>query len=656
MSENILGGRLSVEDGFTSPLEKFANSLFATENKFKQFANGISNSNNKIANDTSKTYQQVDRIAQRFINQGNTVADSINKANDRVRQNQEKTIEGLSQKYMKLGMNIQQAYAKAHQDSNNIWNGNFSPKDNGSSGDQLKDFAQSFLQGGLGGIIGKLGLIGAGITAGITVMKTLNNFMEQGFDVLNKLSDGLLSPEGIKNAIEESMDFETGRMKLDLFYGSKDKGLKAYQDATYIAQKTYAGERDTVEISAKLGQLGINPSQKQLEKLVDVAGTRPEVQTDHIGLAVKEAVEGRSMMLQMYGINNKNLKKFYDDLKKSNPSEYKDLKGALNKEGTAGNPQKYFNLLTDYIEKSPMNGYAETYAQTVKGKIERMTGVWETMKAEIMGIDVKTGTAKEGGVFKVVADQVDHLKNVLENGDTANSIQKVGKAFGGAFESLGNAFTKVVTPETIDKVANAIVKIGESLAKMIDKFVNSGELDKLLDKLPDLTEKVVGNEVINKTTDYKVYADLAQGDALSAGDDWLKGKFDWFRNATGMSKDGDLFTNYQDKMKIQEAKNTNDAEWLNNKLGFNTHLYSKENAFDSFGDWFETKIGGAVNDTQINTAIDRNSNLSDNEKTQLKDVINNDDKNVYHIQINKIEANNFDEIMKSIQEAAQNRK
>lgn len=317
MSENILGGRLSIEDGFTSPLEKFANSLFGTENKFKQFANGISNSNNKIANDTSKTYQQVDKIAQRFINQGNTVADSINKANDRVRQNQEKTIEGLSQKYMKLGMNIQQAYAKAQQDSSKIWNGEIGSNRNSSSGsnggDQLKDFAQSFLQGGIGGIIGKLGLIGAGITSGITVIKTLNNFMEQGFDVLNKLSDGLLSPEGIKNAIEESMDFETGRMKLDLFYGSKEKGLKAYQDATYIAQKTFAGERDTVEISAKLGQLGINPSQKQLEKLVDVAGTRPEVQTDHIGLAVKEAVEGRSMMMQMYGINNKNLKKFYDD-------------------------------------------------------------------------------------------------------------------------------------------------------------------------------------------------------------------------------------------------------------------------------------------------------------------------------------------------------
>lgn len=643
---DILGGRLSLEDAFSGPLEKLVNGLIATENKFKQFANGISNSNNKIANDTTKTYQQVDRIAQRFINQGNTVADSINKANDRVRQNQEKTIEGLTQKYMKLGMNIQQAYSKAQQDSNKIWNGDSSPK--GSGGDQLKDFAQSFLQGGIGGIIGKLGIIGSGITAGIAVMKTLNNFMEQGFDILNKVSDGLLSPEGIKNAIEESMDFETGRMKLDLFYGSKDKGLKAYQDATVIAQKTYAGERDTVEISAKLGQLGITPSQKQLEKLVDVAGTRPEVQTDHIGLAVKEAVEGRIAMLQMYGINNRTLKSYYDSLKKSDPNEYKDFKGALNKEGSAGNPQKYFNLLTSYIEQSPMNNYAETYAQTVKGKIERMTGVWETMKAEIMGIDVKTGTAKELGAFAVIAEQVDHLKNVLEDGATASSIEKVSKAFGSSFESLGNAFNKAVTPETIDKVASAIVKIGEAIANMINRFVDSGQLDKLLDNLPDLTQKVVGNEVIKKKNEFQVGADLSQGNKVMAGLHWLKGKNDWADNLLGLRKTEDVINdnNYENSMVEHMYKST--------ALTTGWSLPMKV-----MNEWMLDKLSNQqmLTDANASTAIDKNSKLSDDEKKSLKDYIKSDSASTYNnVTIGTIIANDYDQIMKSIQEAAGNRK
>ncbi|WP_315074067.1 hypothetical protein [uncultured Clostridium sp.] len=631
---NILGGKLSLEDGYSSPLDKFASAVLGAENKFKQFANSINGSNEKIVTETSKTSQQVERIAQKFIQQGDTVANAINKANDRVAQNQEKTIERLSQKYIKLGMTIQDAYSKAQQDSNAKWNGD-DPNSNGSGGNNLKDFVQSFLQSGIGGIIGKLGLIGAGITTGIAVMKTLNNWMEQGFDLLNKATDGLLSPEGIKNAVEESMDFETGRMKLNLFYGNKDKGLEAYQDATYVAKKTFANERDTIEISSKLGQLGINPSQKQLEKLVDVAGTRPEVETDHIGLAVKEAVEGRVAMLQMYGINNKNLKKFYDGLRKTDPQEYKNLKGALSKKGTADNPQKYFNLLTDYIEKSPMNGYAETYAQTVQGKIERMTGVWDNLKAEMMGIDINTGTAKPGGVFSVVAEEVDHLKDVLEDEGTANSIEKVGKAFGNAFESLGKAFTKAVTPETIDKVASAIAKIGDALANMINKLVDSGQLDELLDKLPDLVEKTVGNEMISKTTDFKVAVDAAQGDWTGVANDWISGKEKQTYNLIGLP------TKYTDDNKNIAGKSSQEASRL---------------PFSDFSDWLEVKLGGAANDVQIDNAIDKNSNLSDNEKSQLKDVIDNDGKNVYHITIGKIEANNFDEIMNSIEGAKGNRK
>jgi len=634
VAENILGGRLSIEDAFSGPLEKFANSILGTENKFKQFANSMTSSNNKIASEASKTYQQVDRIAEKFMQQGSSVADSINKANDRVRQNQEKTIEGLSQKYVKLGMTIQQAYAKAQQDSGKIWNGDSSPKGNGSSGnsDGLKDFAQSFLQSGVGGIIAKLGLIGAGITAGITVMKTLNDWMEQGFNILNKVSDGLFSYEGIKSAIEESMTFETGRMKLDLFYGSKEKGLQAYQNATYIAQKTYASESDTVEISAKLGQLGITPSQKQLEKLVDVAGTRPEVQTDHIGLAVKEAIEGRVMMMQMYGINNKNLKSYYDSLKKSNPSEYKSLKGSLNKEGTAGNPQKYFNLLTDYIEQSPMNGYAETYAQSVKGKIERMTGIWETLKAEMMGIDVKTGTAKDGGVFSAVAKMVDDLKTKLEDPSTVTSIQTIGNSFGNVFTSISNAFTKALTPETLDKIANVIVKIGESLAKMIDKFVSSGQLDKFIEDLPALTEKVVGNEVIKKKNEAQVGIDLTQGNALMAGYHGIKGAFDWADNLLGLRTPEEII---------------NDSNYNNSiaaKLGgFNMPTYTKDDII--------------LTDANASTAIKQNSKLSDDEKQSLKDYIKNDNASVYNnVTIGTIQANNYDEIMKSIQEAAQNRK
>ena len=637
MAEDILGGRLSIEDAFSSPLDKFANQILGAENRYKKFADGIINSNRKIENSMNQTFSNLEKIASKFATNENKTANTINNAANKVRQNQEKNIDGLIQRYGKLGEAIKGAYSAG--DSVNPPTPRGGSSSEGSSSDSLKDFVQSFLQSGIGGVIGKLGLIGAGITAGITVMKTLNNFMEQGFDILNKVSDNLFSAEGIKDAIQESMGFETGRMKLNLFYGGEEKGLEAYQNATNVTQKTFAGERDLIEISSKLGSLGITPSQKQLEKLVDVAGSRPEVSTDHIGLAVKEAVEGRVMMLQMYGINNRNLKKFYDGLKKSDPKEYKELKGALSKKGTADNPQKYFNLLTDYIEKSHVNGYAETYAKTLQGKLERLGNIWELRKAEIMGIDIGDGTSKDGGVFSAVGKMVDNLKNKLDDKGTIDSLQKVGKSFGDAFASIGNAFNKAVTPETIEKVASAIAKIGDSLAKMIDKFVSSGELDKLIEALPLVVDKVVTNEAIDKTTEFKVGADIAQGNYWTAGFDKFKGTVDWGYNAFGNNKneEGAMDDDWSTKLfyTIQGLSGNN--------------IYTKESASEYNDKFFLT-------DANASTAIDKNANLNSEQKQSIKDLISSDDLAKYNITIHSIQANNFDEIMKSIKEAAANRK
>ncbi|MBW6408965.1 hypothetical protein [Clostridium weizhouense] len=636
MSENILGGRLSLEDGYTSPLQKFASQVLATENKFKQFANSITGSNQKIINETTKTYQQVDKIAEKFIQKGDSVANAINKANDRVKENQEKTIEGLSQKYIKLGMTIQEAYSKAQKDSNNIWNGGGGSGTGGAGGpDGFKDFAQSFLTSGFAGIIGKLGLIGAGITASIAAMKTMNNWMEQGFGILNRVADGLFSYEGVKNAIEKSMDFETGRMKLDLFYGNEEKGLDAYQKATYEANKTYASETDTVDIMAKMGQMNVSLSEDQLEKFLDVAGTRDEVDTSHIGLAVKEAIEGRVNMLQMYGINNRNLASYYKSLKKSNPEEYKSLKGALSKKGTAGDPQKYVNLLTGYIEQSPMAGYAETYAKTVKGKLERLEGVWGKLKAEVMGIDTNTGTAKEGGVFAAVAKMVDDLKDKLEDKGTINGLETIGKSFGSVFTSISNAFSKALTPDTINKVADAITKIGDALSKMIEHFVDSGQLDNIIDKLPLLVEKTVGNEVINKTSKFQVGADIAQGNYADAAEDWVGGKIDWVNNLFGIKTDYGILGS-----KGVKRENNSSTPILEDANSLLNNLFGVE----------------LLTDANANTSIDKNTKLSDGEKKSLKDYIKNDEKNNYNITIQKIEANNFEEIMRSLKSAQKNRK
>lgn len=64
-----------------------------------------------------------------------------------------------------------------------------------------------------------------------------------------------------------------------------------------------------------------------------------------------------------------------------------------------------------------------------------------------------------------------------------------------------------------------------------------------------------------------------------------------------------------------------------------------------------------LTDANASTAIDKNKNLSDDEKQSLKDYIKNDKASTYnHVTIGTIIANDYDQIMKSIQEAAGNRK
>ena len=622
--ENILGGKLSLEDNYSSVLSRFANSVLGAENKFKQFANNVIGSNNKIGTNLTKTQQDVDKFAQKFIQQGNSVADAINKANKIVEQNQERTIDGLTKKYLKLGMTIQDAYGKAQKESNNIWNGDNKPTGN----DGIKEFAQTVLSGGVGGVLGKLGLIGAGITATVGVLKKIDGAMDSGFNMLNKVSDGMFSFDGIKQALYESMDFELGRQQMDLFYGSEDKGLSAYQSATKVAINSVGGVQDSINIMAKLGMAGATETTEgQLESLLDVAATKPNLSIDHIGFALQEAIYGRISSLSMnYGINNEKLIKYLDGLKKSDKEQYNRLKGALNKEGTANDPQKYVNLVTSYIKNSPMDGYAVTYAKTTKGKLERLEDVWQQMKAEIMGIDVGKGTKKAGGAFENFDKMVDNLSDKLGDDKTKSAFETIAKGFGDGFASFGNAFTTVIDKTDWEKVAEAISK---SIGVISDSLINlsdSGALEKLADNLPKIVEMIIDSKIIKTTSEVESTTEFAQGDVGGGIWTWLMGKYDGLLNWTG-----------------QKDKNGNVIRTKEIQQDF----YSEQSVMGSWMDKILNPMTRLTTDRDITNML-KDSSIDETKKQDLKSLISKDDLGYYNIRIDKIEANNFDEIMESI--------
>lgn len=611
--ENILGGKLSLEDNYSSALMRFANSVLGAENKFKEFANNVIGSNNRIGGNLNKTQKEVDKFAQRFMQQGNSVSDAINKANEKVKQNQEKTIEGLTKKYLKLGMTIQDAYSKAQQESNHIWNGDSKPT---GSNNQIKDFAQNILSGGIGGVVGKLGLIGTGVMATVSVLKKIDGAMDAGFGILNKLSDNMFSYEGIKQSLGTAMSYQTTRAKLDLFYGSKEEGENAYKLASKVALNTFADPQSLAEAMSIMKKNGINADEKDLYTYLDMVGSRGDgTSAKEVGLAIEDAMNGEWERLKEYSVTTTKLKKYLEELKKTDKATYKELKNTFNKQGSVTDTNKAYKLIMSYVRNSPINGYAEQYAKNAQGSIDNLKGLWEQIKVSIMGLDDAGDVVKGSAIFEF-AEMVNNLKETLGSDSATNGFGEISKGLGEGFKAFGEAFDEVMEDTDWEQLGKSIAESIDIIAKSIISLSESGVLKELAEEMP----QIIGMLTDTKFTDTKhkaqAYVYAATGHPIEAAKEWINYKFS-----------------------IESISN-----YSNKHLGADSTI---DYSVDSFTDKDLKKAA---------TAAYLNERIDWSQASEMKKLIKGDNISTYHINIDKIDANNFDEIMESIKQAQANRR
>ena len=602
--ENILGGKLSLEDNYSSALSRFADRILGAENRFKQFADKVIGSNNKIGANLSKSQKEVDKFSQRFIQQGNSVSDAINKANEKVKQNQEKTIEGLTKKYLKLGMTIQDAYSKAKQESNHIWNGDSKPT---GSNDGIKDFAQNILSGGFSGMLSKLGLIGTGVMATVGVLKKIDGAMDTGFNTLNKLSGNMFSYEGIKQSLGTAMDYQSTRAKLDLFYGNEQEGENAYKLASKVALDTFADPKSLADAMSIMKKNNVDTNEKDLYTFLDMVGSRGEGTTaKEVGLAIEDAMNGEWERLKEYSITTTKLKKYLEELKKTDKATYKELKNTFNKQGTVTDPQKAYKLIMDYVRSSPINGYAEQYAKNAQGSLQNLTGLWEQIKVSIMGLDDAGKVVKGSAIFEF-AEMVNNLKDTLGSDSATKGFGEISKGLGEGFRAFGDAFNDVLEKTDWEKVGKAIA---DSIGVISDSLINlseSGVLKGLSENLPKIIDTLLNNKIIESNTKVQIATDIANGKWYNIPGDYISGKVNKVANVI----DSDY------------VKSLNSTNW--------------------------------INDRQIIQLI-RESDISSEQKKDLKGLVTGDKTATYNIHIEKIDANNFDEIMESIKQIQANRR
>ncbi|WP_455796501.1 hypothetical protein [Clostridium butyricum] len=262
--------------------------------------------------------------------------------------------------------------------------------------------------------------------------------------------------------------------------------------------------------------------------MLDTASIKPELGAEHIAFSIVDAMQGRVSSLKMnYGISNEKLQEYLKTLKKTDKSKYNQFKNALNKEGAAKDEQQYFNLIMEYVRKQTnYNGLTKEYANTLGGQVDRLGGLWETLKVDLLGLDANnTGKAKDGiTVFSSVKKAIDGFSNWLEKDNTQLLLNDVGEALGKAINSFATAFEHLLENVDWEKVGNAFEEIADSTSQFVEDFIDSGKLKEIEDSFSTAGKMIINNKMIKTETDANLLADLAKHDYLGYAADWFNGK------------------------------------------------------------------------------------------------------------------------------------
>jgi hypothetical protein len=372
---------------------------------------------------------------------------------------------------------------------------------------------------------------------------------------------------------------------------------------------------------------------------------------------------GRSTSLKTnYMLDNKEINKYLqeamkgkiidkDTKQKVDGSKWKD---AFNKTGTVNNKQEYLDLLISYVRnETKYSGLTDKYSKTMNGLMDRIKGNWETIEADLLGIDANnTGMAKSGTtVFNSVKSFIDYLDNWLGSSKAKSVFDSVGSGLGKAVDAVAKSLEYLLEHVNWDEVADKIEAVGKGLADFINNLVKSGALDKLLEVLPKFAEMSLNNKVIDTETKANQAKQVAEGNPFGAGVTGIYGWWEKQLNNMGALSSQDVATmanssqntnpSFSDKMSTLAMQSNNVLSWINSRF------------IPSAGD------RAYLTSANADTYLAQNPNLSDDQKTQIKDIIN-DEKNkghtIYNITVGTVKSDNAEDLIQQMQQLQSNQK
>ena len=601
--------RITVEGNFKEQVQAFVNGLIKARMEFKNLIIGVSTGSKTVNQTMTLAQKTIDRYASRFIQQGETVENAIKKATDQVEKMQTRSVDRLAKKYIRLGKTIQEAYNKAKKETNIQWNGN-----ENTSGSDVKGSVKEFF----GGKLGK-GLVVLTIIAGVVkliqkTVKLANNISSETLGVFNKLTGNMISPQGLKSAFNEAMDYETIRSNIEVLSQNVKNAdpSKIFKNATEIAVETKFSEKEMVSNAEWMLKAGINPTERVQRALANTAALRPDLGGDHAGFAVYDALNGDISSLKTnYGITNKKLHDFYKTLK---GQDKKDTDKALKKkngEYVVKDPEEWINLYALYIEKY-YDKLAIEQSRTMAGLVDTMGGQISQIASTLVGYDVEKQEPAPGSMYDVVKNA---LGGYDEDGNATGFIKWIDelpkqdyfKDFQGNLGGLADTVAKCI--EQLDDaglIENLFDMAGE-FAKEVNNFLkelqDDGTLDKLAQDFPKLVKASLDYELA------KVKA-LTKCEPLIPAAIWFLEKLTDFINYIT----GEEFEKLVDKT-AYESPARDSLYYIDDSVNKGT----KAKTFS---------------DADVKSLIDKNETITTKQKETVKETIEKDGINNYTIMVN----------------------
>ena len=608
--------KITVEGNFKEQVQAFVNGLIKARMEFKNLILGVSTGSRNINQTMTLAQKTIDRYASQFVKQGETVENAIKKATDVVERYQTASVDRLAKKYIRLGNTIQEAYNKAQKEVNVQWNGNET-----TSGSDVKGFVTEFFGGKLGKGLTVLSAIAIAVKAIHATFKLANNISSETLGVFNKLTGNMLSPQGLKSAFNEAMDYETIRSNIEVLSQNVKNAdpSKIFKEATEIAVETKFSEKEMVSNAEWMLKAGINPTERVQRALANTASLRPDLGGDHAGFAVYDALNGNiSSLKNNYGITNKKLHDFYKTLK---GQDKKDTDKALKKkngEYVVKDPEEWINLYALYIEKY-YDKLAIEQSRTLAGLVDTMGGQFSQIASTLVGYDVEKQEPAPGSMYEVIKNA---LGGYDENGNATGFIKWIDELpeqdyfkdfqsdLGGLADTVAKCIEKLDDAGLIENLFNVAGDFAEEVSNFLNELKDNGTLDKFANDFPKLVKASLDYELA------KVKA-LTECEPLIPTAIWfLEEMTDFLENITN-------FVNYffsEDFEKLVDE--TVDESPARDSLNYINDSIDKETKTKTYSD------------AAVKSLINADKTITTKEKETVKETIEKDGVNNYTITIN----------------------